>query len=295
MQGLAFFFLHQLKQNVLSKEEIEPGRLLAVRVKMYDFCFVFVNIYAPNGGSDRIKIFNKLQLFLRQQKEDDLIIMRGHWNCTLDFHVDRNGEEPCIKSSTLLSSIVKRFNLPDMWRENNPLIRQYIWVKINADRISAACLDRLYLSKNLRNRVVHTAIVPTPITDHKLVTVDCLLIFRRYKSVHWHFNVKLLQEKSFCENLETWKNEKHRYDNVILWWEIGKAHIREFCQQYTSHSTMCLKWILERLEKEILVTEKNMMDSNCVNVQEWTEKNQKLSSVLNEKVKSVTCENDFYC
>lgn len=102
--------------------------------------------------------------------------MGGDWNCTLDFYVDRNGEEPCIKSSTLLSSIVKRFNLSDMWRENNPLIRQYTWVKINADRISAARLDRLYLSKELRNSVVHTAIVPTPITDHKLVTVDCLLI-----------------------------------------------------------------------------------------------------------------------
>lgn len=69
--------------------------------------------------------------------------------------------------------------------------------------------------------------------------------------------------------------KKNRYDNVILWWEIGKAHIREFCQQYTSHSAMCLKWTLERLEKEILVTEKNMMGSNSINVQEWTEKKKK--------------------
>lgn len=64
--------------------------------------------------------------------------MGGDRNCTLDVHVDRNGEEPCIKSSTLLSSIVKRFNLSDMWRENNPLIIQYTWVNITADRISAA-------------------------------------------------------------------------------------------------------------------------------------------------------------
>lgn len=40
---------------------------------------------------------------------------------------------------------------------------------------------------------------------------------------------------------------------------------------------LCLKWTLERLEKEILVTEKNMMDLLSVwiyfvNVQEWTEK-----------------------
>ncbi len=51
--------------------------------------------------------------------------------------------------------------------------------------------------------------------------------------------------------MEKWK--KNRYENVILWWEIGKTHIREFCQQYKFYSTLCLKQTLECLEKEILV------------------------------------------
>lgn len=63
--GVSILFSSSVKEKFLSKEEIEPGRLLAVHVKIYDFCFVFVNIYAPNGGSDRIFFFNKLQLFLR--------------------------------------------------------------------------------------------------------------------------------------------------------------------------------------------------------------------------------------
>lgn len=113
-----------------------------------------------------------MQDFLRKPKDEDLIIVGGNWNCHFDFNVDRNGEEPCIQSSRVLDNIVKIYNLSDMWRENNPLIRQYNWVKINSERISAAHLDRLYLSKNMRNRIVHTAIVPTPSNGHKLVTVD---------------------------------------------------------------------------------------------------------------------------
>lgn len=70
---------------------------------------------------------------------------------------------------------------------------------MNEGRISAARLDRLYISKNMKNRVVRTNIVPTPFTDHKLITVDCTLISKRSRSAYWHINVILLQDKKFCE------------------------------------------------------------------------------------------------
>lgn len=123
------------------------------------------------------------------------------------------------------------------------------------------------------------------------------MISRRNKRSYWHFNVKLLQDKFFCESFkhfwETWKSEKSRYENIILWWEIGKTHIREYCQQYTSYSTLCLKRTLEGIEKEILVIEENMMRVLDANVQEWTDKKLKLSSVLNEKVKGALVRSRF--
>lgn len=295
--GAAILFSPTTKVRILSKKEIEPGRLLAVRADINGLFFVFVNIYAPNIGSDRINIFNKLKIFLKQQQVNDLIILGGDWNCTLDPSLDRNGEEPNFQSPTVLANIVKISNFTDSWRENNPMVKQYTWVKVNEGRISAARLDRLYLSNNMKNRVVHTAIIPTYFTDHKLITVDCTLISRRNKRSYWHFNVKLLQDKFFCESFkhfwETWKSEKCRYENIILWWEIGKTHIREYCQQYTSYSTLCLKRTLEGIEKEILVIEENMMRDLDAYVQEWSDKKLKLSSVLNEKVKGALVRSRF--
>lgn len=179
--GAAILFSPNTKFKILSKKEIEPGWLIAVRVDINGLFFVFVNIYAPNSGSDRTNTFKKLEVFLKQQQANDSIFLGGDWNCTLDPSLDRNGEEPNFHSPTVLANIIETFNLMDIWRENNPLVKQYTWVKVNGGRISAARLDRLYLSKNSKNRVVHTAIVPTHFTDHKLITVDCTLMSTRNK------------------------------------------------------------------------------------------------------------------
>lgn len=130
----------------------------------------------------------------------------------------------------------------------------------------AARLDRIYLSQNMRNRILKTAIIPTSISDHKLITVECTLDRTNRKSCYWHFNIKLLEDKNFCEYFngfwETWKREKNYYEDITQWWEVGKVHIRNFCQQYTSHSSLVVKKnTIDWLEKEVMEIEKDMIES----------------------------------
>ncbi len=104
--------------------------------------------------------------------------------------------------------------------------------------------------------------------------------------------------KQFCEKFklfwETWKSDKGSFENIIEWWEVGKVHIRSFCQQYTSHSSLVLKKTLEWLEKEIIDIERSMNDNVAQNLQElWTEKKNQLSSYLNEKVKGALVRSRF--
>ncbi len=96
---MAVLFSPALKVKILRKTEIEPGRLVAVRAEISNLSFLFVNIYAPNSGTDRLQLFVKLEQFLKQQQDGDFIILGGDWNCTLDFTRDRNGEEPHIQSA----------------------------------------------------------------------------------------------------------------------------------------------------------------------------------------------------
>lgn len=56
---------------------------------------------------------------------------------------------------------------------------------------------------------------------------------------------------------------------------------------------MSLKQTLEWIDKEILVIEEKMMTDSSANLQEWTDKKLKLSSILNERVKGALVRSRF--
>ncbi len=140
--GVAILFSTHLNVNILSEMEIEKGRILMVKVKIDNQLFVFINIYTPNKGSDRILMFRKLGEFLKSHTLDGVLIVGGDWNCTLNFLLDRNNEEPHPPSASFLKSIIIQNDLVDVWRDKNKEMKQYTWTKVSQEMISVARLDR---------------------------------------------------------------------------------------------------------------------------------------------------------
>lgn len=206
---------------------------------------MFVNVYAPNSGAERIKVFLNCQSMLGKYDKNACLVLGGDWNCTLDSALDRNGEEPCPFSATGLNDVVSSFDLCDVWRSQHPVEKQYTWCKSSSDYISFARLDRFYINKDWCNRILKACIYPTGFSDHHL----CMIVFNLQKtrghSYYWHFNVKLLQDASFCEKFylfwAKWRERKTDFDDVVHWWDVGKAHIRIFCQNYTANANCCFK------------------------------------------------------
>lgn len=295
--GVAILFSPTVKTKFLSINEIIAGRLLVVNAEICNLNFLFVNIYAPNVGAERVDFFNKLDSIFIGQKDDVFIVVGGDWNCTLDFTLDRNSEEPHVLSAVHLTGILKKSNLIDVWREHNPSARYFTWLRVSDGIISAARLDRFYISHNLRNRVFNISIFPNSISDHKLIVVGFTLVRSTHRSCYWHFNIKLLENQNFCEVFklfwETWKKEKVGFEGIIQWWEVGKVHIRGLCQNYTSHSSSCFKKTLESLEFEIGEIEKTMTSNDANSKELWNEKKTQLSSILNERVKGALIRSRF--
>lgn len=71
------------------------------------------------------------------------------WNCTVDFIKDRNGEEPHHGSSSVLSNILKEFELTDIWRRRNIGIKQYTWLKVSNIGVSGARLDFIFVKNGI--------------------------------------------------------------------------------------------------------------------------------------------------
>ncbi len=70
--------------------------------------------------------------------------------------------------------------------------------------------------------------------------------------------------------------------------------IKEYCQQYSSHSTLCLKKTLESLEQELKIIERNMIVNASPNLKDmWTEKKNCLNLILDEKVKGELIKKRF--
>lgn len=200
-----------------------------------NFNLLFVNIYAPNVKAEIKLFFAKLENIVKEESDDFFIVVGGDWNCTLDFILDRNGEEPHAQSASCLAGVLKRLSLSDVWREHNLSTKQYTWVKVNNERISAARLDRFYMSCNLKNRVI-----PNILSDHKHITVGFTLSKSIHKSYYWHLNTKLLEDTTFCEDFEccweAWQTEQSHFENIIQW-KLEKC-TRDFSQNYTAYSSV---------------------------------------------------------
>lgn len=90
------------------------------------------------------------------------------------------------------------------------------------------------------------------------------------------------------------KQNRSFFENIIQWWEVGKAHIRDFSQKYASFSSVPLKDTLKWLETEIINIEMSMIANDDANLKDiWSEKKSHLSSLLDERVKGVLIRNRF--
>lgn len=142
--GIVILFSKEMNVNILAVEEIVKGRILLVKMEYEGSVFVLINVYAPSNGPERVSYFLKLRNAIQKIDDNVCTIIGGDWNCTIDFIVDRIGEELHHESSVVLSKILKEFELIYIRRRRNTGIKQYTWLKASNNRVSGARLDRFY-------------------------------------------------------------------------------------------------------------------------------------------------------
>lgn len=184
------------------------------------------------------------------------MVVGGDFNCTVNPDLDRNHDEPHLGSAEVLKNVIGYHDFVDIWRDSFPGVKQYTWLKMNSNALSGARLDRFYVAKCNSGRFYNSLIVPSFLSDHHYISVAVsVLSSKTYKS-HWHFNNRLLQDHSFIHSFnlfwQSWREERCSFPSIRQWWDMGKVHIKLFCQQYTAHNTRTLKEKMKSLEEDIL-------------------------------------------
>lgn len=105
-----------------------------------EILLVFINVNAPNQGSEGVELFKPLKEKLRGIDAREYIAL--YLNYCSDFTLDRMGEEPNLQSSCILFQVFKLADLVNIWRMKQSSLRQYSRVKISEGTLCSARLDR---------------------------------------------------------------------------------------------------------------------------------------------------------
>ncbi|MBN3281143.1 YTX2 protein, partial [Polyodon spathula] len=296
--GVAVLFKPSLGAVLLDIDEIEKGRILKVRARLGSTVYVFINIYAPNRGGERILFFKKLKQALFNINNNDVVVVGGDFNCTVNFNIDRNNDEPHPQSSRELAALLESSDLVDIWRCLHPSSRQYTWSQYHTDCVYRARLDRFYTSKNDLNKFIKARIIPSSLSDHHCLLITVLIQSEPHRASYWHFNVKLLQDVKFKQQFKLfwiiWKKEKAQYKDLRQWWDIGKIQIKCFCQQYTINATRSLNTAVRELESKILLLEERLnSEFKEQTLENLKEQKIALGSLLKERVKGAIVRSRF--
>ena len=158
------------------------GRLLVVKAKYEHFNIVFINVYAPNSGPDRVQFLNELSLVLNQCVPEDYLFLGGDFNCTANDKYDRNHTEPHARSRKAMLARMETHSLSDVWRKFHHNIRQCNWVHSRELVLSLARLDRFYSFMHHFSIFKGCNICPVGFSDHSIVI--CEVFIANVKSLH---------------------------------------------------------------------------------------------------------------
>lgn len=191
--GVAVLFAkHFTPASFEVKQEI-PGRLIAIQAQFEKFNVVFINVYAPTNGAERVCFFNNLNGVFQSCNSDEYLFLGGDFNCTENYVLDRNHAEPHEASGHAIRSLIETHKFCDIWRRFNKNDKQYTWTHTRENLISLARLDHHF------NIMKSCVISPSGFSDHAIVTCKFFIANIRSKSAYWHFNVSLLSDLKFRE------------------------------------------------------------------------------------------------
>lgn len=232
--GVAVLFPPKFAGNVQRFLFDSDGRILSLLINFSSFKFNLVNIYAPNGVSDRKAFFEQLHNFFISQGD---YVIAGDFNC-VDRALDKfhsNDFHASDKSS--LAALKADFSLVDVYRQLNPRAISFTWS--NSNNSQASRLDRFFISRSLLKEVCSNQVLPCTFSDHDFVSLELTIanVSNRRSGV-WKFNVSLLSDTDFCDLISNLisrqKTQLSHFPTLGDWWDNLKVLIRKSCIDFSA-------------------------------------------------------------
>ena len=209
--------------QVIQWKRDTSGRVVSVVIKINDYSFNIVNIYAPTNLTERKVFFENLHEYFLPS---DSIVIASDFNC-YEYQSDKTGGN--LSCAKYLADFRTTFNLVDAWHRLNPRSRQCTW--FNSDFSIGSRLDKFLVSQRLFPFISNCEIKPFCLSDHDIVYLTLRLDDLRPRGPGlWKFNNSLLQDTNFIEYISDRMNALiegiEHLPSVKLWWDFFKNSLQ---------------------------------------------------------------------
>lgn len=205
-----------------------------------------VNIYAPSGNTareERAKFFKSDLMFLLKANPAEVLI-GGDFNCV----IHKKDQRPNFNYSRELEALVNNMKWKDVWEIKYPTLVKYTYISSR----SQSRIDRMYVTKNLENKIGGIEVIPTTFSDH--LAVKCSIRLQRQSTYWgrplWKLNVSMLTEEALAREVEEVWRASHRmrrnYRSTIEWWTLcAKKKLRSTLISYGRERARWSRYTIE--------------------------------------------------
>ena len=232
--GVAVWMKSSLAQYVDTVSADDEGRLVTVRLVREQQAITICSLYAPVDFTRRLAFFSRHLPVLASLG----CFVLGDFNTALSPAVDRRGGAPCARADGVsrdLRSALAAGDFVDVYRRFFPSIPGFTWRK--RDGTYSSRIDLVLVPSSDFSTVRSIDVVPCHLSDHCAIRLRVKLgVELKRGPSYWKMNSSLLQNALYDDSIvrlwKSWQADKHLYDDISAWWDVGKARLRDLSRRF---------------------------------------------------------------
>ena len=265
-RGVAILFPKYLDYEVKNCVSDNFGRFLMLELKIEEYDFLLVNIYAPTKDreTEQIDFLDDIKQHLRDHYDKNILI-GGDFNVCINPLIDKKGgtKDTISTYSTMLEDLKDEFNITDIWRVLNPDTSKFTWRGNTKCGLVQSRLDLWLLSTHMIYDINVCDIKPGIKSDHSIICISFTMQDKHHRGKgFWKFNASLLKDTTFINKVkDTIAKCKAKYSNMgnkALAWDVTKCEIRSEIVSYSVWKARESRRYGKNLESELIELEKQL-------------------------------------
>ena len=236
----------------IHKDQI--GRIISIDLNFNAKNLSFCNVYAPNDLRKQQDFIHSLNTYLMSNTDVENLIIGGDWNISL-YSIDKKGGNPWkpTVSRDLLMTMMKEFDLVDVYREKNPKHKSYTY-ESKALKLCSR-IDFFLIPRHQISWVEQIETMVSNAPDHKAIKLKLNSPNNKRGPGLWKFNNSLLNDDGYVtlirENYSSISEKYSGQEDKRLKWELVKMELRGLTIPYAKNKAKNIRSKERDLQKRL--------------------------------------------